>query len=65
MNIRKWTKIAVLVNILLIFFWILLEIFYGSNLYNNKNIEEMQTKCKETYDKYFRNTNFLDKVLSE
>ena len=32
--------------------------------WNTKNILEMQIKCKEIYNKYFSNTNFLDKVLS-
>tara|TARA_B100000073_G_scaffold5672_1_gene4891 strand:- start:526 stop:1332 length:807 start_codon:yes stop_codon:yes gene_type:complete len=32
--------------------------------WNNRNILKMQIKCKEIYDKYFSNTNFLDKVLS-
>jgi hypothetical protein len=31
--------------------------------WNTKNILEMQIKCKEIYDKYFSNTNFLDKVF--
>ena len=33
--------------------------------WDTKNILEMQIKCKEIYNKYFSNTNFLDKVLSD
>ena len=33
--------------------------------WNSKNIIEMQEKCKEIYNKYFSNTKFLDKVLSD
>ena len=32
--------------------------------WNTKNILEMQIKCKEIYNEYFSNTNFLDKILS-
>jgi hypothetical protein len=31
----------------------------------NKNIVEMQIKCKEIYDKYFKDSLFFDKILSE
>ncbi len=31
--------------------------------WNTKNIMEMQKRCKEIYNKYFSNTNFLDKIL--
>lgn len=32
--------------------------------WNNKDIVKMQISCKELYDKYFRGTNFLDKIFS-
>lgn len=32
--------------------------------WNNKNILKMQIECREIYNKYFSNTNFLDKILS-
>ena len=40
MNIRKWTKIAILGNILIIFLAIFLLIFYDLDPNNNKNIKE-------------------------
>ena len=33
--------------------------------WNTKNILKMQIKCKEIYNKYFSNTNFLDNILSD
>ena len=32
--------------------------------WNTKDVVEMQTKCKEVYDKHFLGTTFIDRVLS-
>ena len=53
----KWDDIIVLGNteeelvINLLHYW------------NTKNILEMQIKCKEIHNKYFSNSNFLDRIL--
>lgn len=55
----KWNEIIVLGNTEeelvenVIYYWC------------NKNIIEMQIKCKEIYDTYFKDSIFFDKILSE